>query len=147
MHADLSGALGFWLRLAQQQDLRLFGQAFADSGISQLLFSILLIIEATAGCRQADLGAALRIRQPNLVEPIESLIAQGLVSRRPDPRDRRAQILALTPGGEDQLTQLRQAHNRLIDGYRERLGSQGYDQLVGLLQRFLSGGGDPPPPD
>jgi DNA-binding MarR family transcriptional regulator len=134
----LEGAVGFWLRLAQQQDLRRFNRIFAEAGVSQLAYSLLLLIGANPGTRQADLGAALHIRQPNLVEPIEGLIARGLVRRRPDPDDRRAQILALTPEGEALLARVRAAHDELIDAYRERLGPEAYDRLVGLLRRFVT---------
>jgi DNA-binding MarR family transcriptional regulator len=133
----LEGAVGFWLRLAQQQDLRRFNEIFAEAGVSQLAYSLLLLIGANPGRRQADLGAALHIRQPNLVEPIEGLIARGLVRRRPDPDDGRAQTLALTPEGEALLARLRAAHDALLGAYRERLGSDVYDQLVDLLRRFV----------
>ncbi len=134
----LEDAVGFWLRLAQQQDLRRFNRLFAEAGVSQLVYSLLLLIGANPGRRQADLGAALHIRQPNLVEPIEGLIARGLVQRRPDPDDRRAQTLALTADGETLLARLRADHDALIDAYRERLGPEAYDQLVVLLQRFVT---------
>ena len=134
----LEGAVGFWLRLAQQQDLRGFNRMFASFGVSQLAYSMLLLIAANPGCRQADLGLILHIRQPNLVEPIDSLIARGLVQRRPDPDDRRAQTLALTPDGEALLARLRTAHDGLIDRYRERVGPQAYDQLIALLRCFVA---------
>src|SRR5690242_7447155 len=94
--AELDAAVGFWLRLAQQRDLRTFQQRFAESGIGQLAYAILLVLEANPGCRQSDLAAAVRIRQPNLVEPMDQLAARSLVTRTPDPSDRRAQVLALT---------------------------------------------------
>jgi len=135
--SELDEAVGLWLRLAQQQSSRQFGQAFEGSGIGQVPFAILVTIAANPGCRQVDLGAALRIRQPNLVEPIEALIARGLVARRPDPRDRRAQTLELTPAGEAEAQRLRTRHERLLAAYRERLGEAAYDQLIGLLRRFV----------
>ena len=134
----LEGAVGFWLRLAQQQDLRRFNRIFTEDGVSQLVYSLLLLIGGNPGRRQADLGAALHIRQPNLVEPIEGLIARGLVERRPDPDDRRAQTLALTRDGEALLARLRAAHDALLGAYRERLGPDAYDQLVGLLRQFVT---------
>ena len=136
--AALDGAVGFWLRLAQQQDLRGFNRTFAPFGVSQVAYSMLLLIAANPGCRQADLGVVLRTRQPNLVEPIDGLIARGLVQSRPDPDDRRAQTLALTPDGETLLARLRAAHDGLIARYRERLGTEDYDQLNTLLRRLVA---------
>lgn len=135
--AELDGAVGLWLRLAQQQSARQFGQAFEGTGVGQVPFAILTTIAANPGCRQADLGQVLRIRQPNLVEPIEALIARGLVARRPDPRDRRAQTLRLTRKGETEAARLRERHEQLLAAYRERLGQDAYGMLIGLLRRFV----------
>lgn len=134
---ELETAVGLWLRLAQQKDLRGFTRGFAESGISQPQYAILLVIAANPGCRQAELGTALRIRQPNLVEPLESLAARGLIARRADPRDRRAQTLDLTPAGRALLDQLRASHEELIGSYRARLGREGYEQLIALLKAFV----------
>jgi DNA-binding MarR family transcriptional regulator len=137
--SELDAAVGFWLRLAQQRELRTFQAHFGESGIGQLAYAILLVLEANPGCRQSDLGAAVRARQPNLVEPLEALAARGLVSRTPDPRDRRAQVLALTGEGARLLAELKAVHARMIDGYREALGTEGYENLVQLLRRFTTG--------
>ena len=136
--SELETALGFWLRLAQQQDLRRFNALFAGQGITQLLYAILLVVAANPGCRQAALGARLRIRQPNMVEPIDHLISRGLIARAPDPRDRRAQTLSLTDSGGSVLADLRASHDSLTGAYRERLGPEHYDQLADLLRLFVT---------
>jgi DNA-binding MarR family transcriptional regulator len=138
---ELDRAVGLWLRLAQGQEQRRFNRAFEGSGVSPILFAILLTVEANPGCRQADLGAVLRIRQPNLVEPLDQLISRGLVARQPDPRDRRAQTLTLTAEGASVLGRLKARHDRLLASYRERLGGAAYDQLVALLRRFVEEAG------
>ena len=129
--------MGFWLRLAQQRDLRAFNARFAGAGVSQLAYAILLVLEANPGCRPAGLAAAVRVRQPNLVEPLEGLVREGLVFRAPDPRDGRAQALTLTAEGEQRLGELKAVHAGLIDGYRATLGAEDYDALVMLLRRFI----------
>ena len=134
--AELDAAVGFWLRLAQQQDLRAFGERFGGTGVNQLGYAILLVLEANPGCRPAELAEAVRVRPPNLVEPLEILVARGLALREPDPRDRRAQALSLTPEGAATLIELKAAHAGLIEGYREALGREDYRRLIGLLRRF-----------
>ncbi len=136
--SELEAAVGFWLRLAQQRDLRAFNDRFAEAGVSQLAYAILLVLEANPGYRPAALAAAVRVRQPNLVEPLEGLVREGLVSRAPDPRDGRAQALALTAIGEQRLGALKAVHAGLIDGYRAALGAKDYEALVMLLRRFIS---------
>ena len=41
--SELEHAVGLWLRLGQQQDLRAFAALFSEYGMSQLLFSVLLL--------------------------------------------------------------------------------------------------------
>ena len=137
---ELETAVGLWLRLAQQKDLREFNRRFALTAISQLQYAALLVIEANPACRQADLGAMLRIRQPNLVEPLESLAERRLIVRRPDPRDGRAQTLELTAAGAALLEDLRTVHEELIAAYRARLGDEDYRRLVALLRAFVGRG-------
>ncbi len=139
---ELESAAGFWLRLAQQRDLKAFNTAVEGSGISQPLYAMLILIDANPGCRQADIGQELRMRQPNLVEPIEALIGRGLVQRSPDPSDRRAQVLSLTAEGESLLGRLRRAHRAVIAQGRRRLGPEGYEQLIRLLRRLAGGGAE-----
>ncbi len=134
---ELEAAVGFWLRLAQQRDLRAFNDRFSRAGVSQLAYAILLVLEANPGCRPAGLAAAVRVRQPNLVEPLDGLVREGLVSRAPDPRDGRAQTLALTGQGLRRLDELKAVHAGLIEGYRGALGAEDYAVLVGLLRRFV----------
>lgn len=136
--AELDAAVGLWLRLAQQQDLRAFGERFAGTGVNQLGYAILLVLEANPGARPAELAEAVRVRPPNLVEPLEVLVARGLVLRAPDPRDRRAQALSLTREGDGLLSELRAAHGGLIERYRAALGAEDYDRLIALLRRFTA---------
>lgn len=140
--AELEAAVGFWLRLAQQRDLRAFNDRFDVAGVSQLAYAMLLVLDANPGCRPAALAAAVRVRPPNLVDPLDALVREGLVSRKPDPRDGRAQALALTAEGRKRLDGLKSVHAGLIEGYRAGLGSKDYDDLVRLLRRFVDQGRD-----
>jgi len=134
---ELESAVGFWLRLAQQQDQRAFNRLVARSGITPPLYAMMLVIAANPGLRQTDIGELLRIRQPNLVDPIDTLIGRGLITRRPDPNDRRAQAIDLTDAGRRLLADMRAAHDSMIGGYRDRLGAERYSQLVELLAAFV----------
>ncbi|MCQ4161079.1 MarR family transcriptional regulator [Roseomonas sp. GC11] len=80
----------------READLRL-----APLGLSHATATALLLLQGHAGegCRQATLAAALSIEQPSLVPLLDQLGAAGLVERRPDPADRRARHLHLTPRG------------------------------------------------
>jgi len=134
--AGLDQALGFRLRLAQQFVFREFAAHFAPLELSPVLYSALLLIEANPGCRQTDLAAALGVRQPNLVERIDSLVQRGLVSRSPDPDDRRANVLKLTPAGQRFMVRAHAVHDRHTRQLIERVGEENHDKLVEILERL-----------
>jgi DNA-binding MarR family transcriptional regulator len=52
----------------------------------------------------SDLAAAERMRPQSMAQTIHDLEAAGLVSRRPDPRDKRRALVELTPAGLEALT-------------------------------------------
>ena len=45
---------------------------------------------------------------------VRSLLEQGLVDRRPHPTDGRAQVVALTAAGRDELSRIRRANAELV---------------------------------
>ena len=70
---------------------------------------------------QVDIAKRLRIEGPTLTRMLDSLEADGLVQRLPDPADRRTKQLKLTPAGESALEQIfaivDDLRARLLDGY------------------------------
>jgi DNA-binding MarR family transcriptional regulator len=134
--AGLEDKLGFRLRFAERRVFREIGEGFQPYGVSPLLFSILTLLDANPGCRQAELGAALGVHQPNLVEKIDTLVNRGLALRTPDPGDRRANTLRLTEAGEAFLAELNRVDVELNGRIRDRLGARDYDVLVDLLRKL-----------
>ena len=64
------------------------------------------------GLSQVDLADVLELQPISLVRLLDRLVEHGLVERRSDPRDRRANRLFLTPSGRqlaDDLDSLRDA--------------------------------------
>ena len=132
----LDDKLGFRLRFAERRVFRELGDGFQSHGISPLLFSILTLLAANPGCRQAELGAALGVHQPNLVEKIDNLVSRGLALRAPDPVDRRANTLHLTKAGEEFLSMLNQIDEDITNRQIQRLGVRDYATLIELLRRL-----------
>jgi DNA-binding MarR family transcriptional regulator len=55
----------------------------------------------------SDLAAAERMRPQSMAQTVHDLETAGLVSRRPDPGDRRRALVELTDAGTESLTALR----------------------------------------
>jgi DNA-binding MarR family transcriptional regulator len=69
----------------------------------------LLIALARDGgsCRVGDLAARLLVEPSHVTRQVAGLQAQGLVERSPDPDDRRARNITITPEGSAVLVRLR----------------------------------------
>lgn len=71
--------------------------------VRRLSFSALSVLHTLARggpMRLTDLTATEQLKQPALTSLVAKLEQDGLVSRRPDPRDGRAVLLSLTPEGD-----------------------------------------------
>lgn len=108
----LETQVGFLLRLAQVAVFKDLIAELKPYDLRPTDFSVLLVIEATPGLKQQEIGEALRIQRPNVVTILDQLQARGLVLRGAVPGDRRSYALTLTPEGRALLTKARAAHAR-----------------------------------
>jgi DNA-binding MarR family transcriptional regulator len=79
-------------------------------GTTRAQWIVLFRLRQQEGLSQVDLADVLELQPISLVRLLDRLVEHGLLERRPDPRDRRANRLFLTPGGRqlvDDLDSLR----------------------------------------
>lgn len=84
-----------------------------DVGIGQ--WAVLMHLWSNDGMTQAQLARRIAIEQPTMVRTIDRMERDGLVTRSPDPRDRRAIRISLTERGSalrDELVPLAAGVNR-----------------------------------
>jgi len=75
-------------------------------GISRAQWAVLMRIERTEGLKQTELAEILDLQPISLTRLLDRLAANGLIERRPDPNDRRANRLYLKPAARPLLDQL-----------------------------------------
>jgi MarR family transcriptional regulator, transcriptional regulator for hemolysin len=81
-------------------------------GTTRAQWIVLFRLRAQEGLSQVDLADVLELQPISLVRLLDRLVEHGLLERRPDPRDRRANRLFLTKTGRrlvDDLDSLRDA--------------------------------------
>ncbi len=79
-------------------------------GTTRAQWIVLFRLRQQEGLSQVDLADVLELQPISLVRLLDRLVEHGLLERRHDPRDRRANRLFLTPGGRqlvDDLDSLR----------------------------------------
>lgn len=86
--------------------------------------------------RQATLAGWLDVVPRSITSLVDDLEHAGLVERRPDPTDRRATLVSLTPEGRAVLTAADAERRRRADELLSRLTPVEQDQLFRLLHRL-----------
>jgi MarR family transcriptional regulator for hemolysin len=75
-------------------------------GISRAQWAVLIRIERTEGMKQSELAEMLDLQPISLTRLLDRLADNGLIERRADPNDRRANRLYLKPAAKLLLEQL-----------------------------------------
>lgn len=92
--------LTWLLHRAAQRMHTLVGAEAERHGLTLRDHIVLSALHKTADLTQMELGYALGVDKTTLTAEIDRLEKMGLVSRRVDPRDRRARIPEITPKGD-----------------------------------------------
>jgi len=89
---------------------------------------------------QLELAKSARLDKSTMVVAVDALEAEGLVERRPDPRDRRTRIVAPTPAGRELLARAEGVVLGVEDEVLADLGAGDRRALRGLLTRLVEAG-------
>lgn len=109
---------------------------FTEYDLTPAQFDVLAQLRTAPGITQQMLADRLLVTKGNVCGLIDRLVARGLVERGPDPEDRRANLLILTPNGTTLADEVIPAHETLIAEQMERLGAD-ERRVLGRLLREL----------
>lgn len=94
------------------------------------------------GLKMSELSKRMMVTTGNVTGITDQLEAEGLVRREPDPQDRRAYTVKLTPQGRKVFAQMAQEHEGWVIDLFEGLSSREKDlmyTLLGKLKTHLNG--------
>jgi DNA-binding MarR family transcriptional regulator len=131
-------AVVMWLHLVriQQKIGRRAMAQLAEYELTPAQFDVLAHLRAAPGNTQQVLADSLLVTKGNVCGLIDRLVTRGLVERRADPEDRRANLLFLTETGAELADEVVPAHEALIEEQMERLGVDERRALGRLLRQF-----------
>jgi DNA-binding MarR family transcriptional regulator len=132
-----TGALASDLRLVLGQFIR---RLRVENRFPLMHGAVLGRLDREGPLSTADLAAAERVRQQSMAQTVSELEVQGLVSRSPDPSDKRRTLLDLTDEGRRVLTEdRRRREGWLAQAIADELAPDEQDTLaeaVRLLSRL-----------
>lgn len=138
---DMDAMPGHYIRRLQQVAVRLFSEE-VGSELTPVQFAALIAIAQRSGLGQADLAAQIGYDRATIGGVIDRLEAKGWVSRTPSREDRRQNIVAITPAGEQAMAQATSAVERVQTRFLSPLNSdeqQVFEQMCRKLLEYHLG--------
>lgn len=87
------------------------------------------------GLKMNELSRRMMVTGGNVTGIVDQLVKEGLVERQPEPGDRRALRVRLTPAGEKAFAEMAREHEAWIVSLLAGLTRREHAQLFGLLAK------------
>jgi DNA-binding MarR family transcriptional regulator len=134
----LGGSVGFLIsKLGFYSSMR-FAEALEPLDIQPSHFALLRFVSVAEGQSQQALGEALKIPPSRIVALVDEVEERGLVERRQNPQDRRANALHLTAKGRRLLERAMEIATAYEDALFASLNDDERAQLLELLRRVAA---------
>ncbi|CAH0146559.1 HTH-type transcriptional regulator MhqR [Microbacterium foliorum] len=138
----LGDDLSFLLARANALSLAAGNAALAPHGLRVRSYSVLALASAEgAQPTQRELAEFLRLDPSQVVPLVDDLERRGLVERRPDPADRRANVVMVTDAGRTVFAAAQAAARDSERSAHSSLDDSEHAQLTRLLRRVAFPGG------
>ncbi len=115
--------IGLTLARIAKSVSRAFDAALAEAGGSTPTWLVLIAVKTRAMGNQRELAESIGIKGATLTHHLNAMEADGLLTRRRDPANRRVHVVELTDAGEQAFARLAAAaqsfDKRLRDGFTE----------------------------
>lgn len=103
-------------------------------GMTRAQWAVLFRLDRSEGFKQSELAEILDLQPITLTRLLDRLAENGLIERRPDPNDRRANRLFLTPAARPLLERLAKLGTELMTTVLDGLDAKAHDRLLRDLE-------------
>ena len=126
------------LDLAQTAKIirRALDDAMIASGGSLPVWSVLISVKSRPFGHQRQLAESVGIQGATLTHPLNAMEADGLLTRRRDPANRRKHLVELTPSGEALFLRLRKTATAFDRQLRAGIGQDELDLARSIFARL-----------
>jgi len=131
---DHHQSLKLWLRMLSCIENEIRSRLRASFGITLPRFDLMAQLERHPdGLRMGELSRRMMVTGGNVTGITDQLEREGLVLRVPDPHDRRAWAVRLTPAGRSAFAEMAAVHERWIDEMLADIPAEDKASLIALL--------------
>lgn len=135
--SDLETHLGYWLRLVSNHVSQGFARKLEGRGVTVVEWVVMRRLYGGDGVAPSHLAERIGMTRGAITKLADRLIDRGMVVRRPDPSDGRAQVLALTARGRTRVPELAGLADDNDAEFFGPLTAREQATLRGLLQRLV----------
>jgi MarR family transcriptional regulator for hemolysin len=111
-------------------------QRAATFGMTRAQWAVLVRLERCEGLKQTELADILDLQPISLTRLVDRLCDNGLIERRPDPHDRRAKRLYLTPEARPLIARLHEIGETLMGDILDGVDDPSTEQMRARLDRM-----------
>lgn len=129
------GDLSFLIARANAQSIAAGNAALAGLGLKVRSYSVLALAASDPRPSQREIAEFLRLDPSQVVSLVDELQRAGLATREPDPRDRRANVIGVTPAGRELQSRGQHALARAERELHADLTDAERAQLAALLRK------------
>jgi DNA-binding MarR family transcriptional regulator len=134
----LTGRLGYLFKHAGLRLTEAVAESLAPFGIDGRRLAVLAVLAAGPPLSQSEAAERLAVDRTTMVALVDGLEAQGLVERRRSERDRRRNVLELTPDGRDLLRDAEAARAEAERDFLAPLAAADAAHLVRTLRALIA---------
>ena len=135
--ADPHDVLGYLLKHASLKLTALTDAALEPFGIDSKDFGTLRVLAHREPASQLQVAQTLGIDRTTMVAVLDVLERKGIVRRRPDPADRRRNVVELTEQGTVAYDAARVAYGKAESSFLAGIGPRASDQLRRTLRTLV----------
>ena len=103
-------------------------------GTTRAQWIVLFRLRQQEGLSQVDLAEVLELQPISLVRLLDRLVEHGLLERRHDPRDRRANRLFLTVAGRQLVDDLDDLRDAIATDVLQEIGTEALETSLNVLR-------------
>jgi MarR family transcriptional regulator, transcriptional regulator for hemolysin len=133
----LEPPIGLNLASAARVVRRAFDEAMAEAGGSVPVWLVLLNLKIRPPANQRELAEAVGVKEATLTHHLNSMDAEGLITRQRDTTNRRIHVVELTDVGEETFLRLRTAAMAFDQRLRAGITEKEVSSLEAVLDRLV----------
>lgn len=127
----------FWINHASRLLMRLFEQRLRPLDFGMAYLPVVIALEENGALLQKDLAERAHVEQPTMAALLARMERDGLIVRKPHPKDKRASLISLSRKAKDRLPSAKEQLGEVLEQAMSGFEEAERAMIIELLQRVV----------